>query len=151
MTYRKPAFPREHRQPHLAVQVFSKQFLNAFPLPRRQAPSEFALRVAGRSVPRSNMRAKKQTEVVEKKVAEQVRMLKAGQDYSSQLVENRVNVSIFALQKLNSWQFGVLSERIQSGAGDVVVYPIHGTRIAYSRIRFKVVNADAARRPGAHS
>lgn len=151
MTHRKSAFSRKGRESKLSLEILAKQFERAPSLPRRQAAAKFPRRIRGRGIAICYVRAKKQTEIVEKKVADQLRVLKARQNHSSQLVENRVNFSIFASQKFNSGQFGVLSERIQSCAGDVVVYPIYGTRIALSRIRFKVVNPDAARRPGAYS
>ena len=75
MTHGEPTFIGERRQPQLAFQVFSKQVLNPFSLPGRQATFEAFLHIARRPVTRRNMGAEKQPKIVKEELTEPVWIL----------------------------------------------------------------------------
>ena len=151
MTYRESAFCGEHRQPQLAFQIFSKQVLNPFSLPKRQTTFEALPHIARRGVPHSNMRAEEQTKIVEEEIAEPVWVLQRRKKHLRHLLENAVNRTVNASQMLDPRPFGIVSERIERGSRNVIVDPIDRARIAPPRIRFEVVDAHASRRPHRNS
>jgi len=62
-------------------------------------------------------------------------------------VKHRIHRAVHDLQRVDLGNLTIIRKGIECGARDVKVDPIHRAAVAGARIRLKIVNADAARRP----
>src|ERR1700682_3574697 len=59
----------------------------------------------------------------------------------------RIDMAMKALERLDPARLGIISKRIERGAGHVIVDPVDRTWVARTRIGLQVVNAHAASWP----
>src|SRR2546428_7610180 len=127
--------------------MFGEQFGRAAFLPWREPPTILASGAERRSVSVSHVRAKEETEIVEKELRERLWRLDRGQHHLRHLMQHWVDTAVDALERPDPAHLSVIRKPIEHGARHVIVNPVDRTGIARTRIGFQVVNADAASWP----
>ncbi len=138
---------RQGREAKGPVEMFGEQLGRAALLPRRETAAILAPGAERRRVGVSHVRAKEETEIVQKELGEGLRRVDRGQHHLRHLMQCRIDMAMNALERLDPARLGIISKRIEHGARHMIVDPVDGTGIASARIGFQVVNPHAASRP----
>ena len=127
--------------------MFGEQLSRAALLPRRETATVLASGAERWCVGVGHVRAKEQTEIVEKELGERLWRVDGGQHHLRHLMQHRVDTAMHALERPDPPRPGIVCKRIEHGARHMIVDPVDRTGIARTRIGFQIVNAHATRRP----
>src|ERR1700736_2159935 len=147
MAHGQATFTRQGREAERPVEMFGEQLGRAALLPRRETATILASGAERRSVGVSHVRAKEETEIVEKQRGERLWRVERGKHHLRHLIQRWVDTAMNALERPDPARLSIIRKRIEHGARHMIVDPVDRTGIARTRIGFQVVNAHAARRP----
>jgi len=138
---------RQGREAKGPVEMFGEQLGRAALLPRRETAAILASGAERRCVGVSHVRAKEETEIVQKELGEGLRRVDRGKHHLRHVMQCRIDMAMNALERLDPAGLGIIRKRIEHGARHMIVDPVDPTGIARTRIGFQVVNAHAASWP----
>src|SRR5712692_10005226 len=147
MAYGQATLRRHGREAQRPVEMFGEQLGRAALLPRRETATILASGAERRRVGVSHVRAKEETEIVEKELGERLWRGDRGKHHLRHLMQHWLDTAVNALERPNPARLSILSKRLEPGARHMIVAPVDRAAIARARIGFQVVNAHAVRQP----
>src|SRR5260221_6489939 len=147
MAYGQATFRRQGREAKRPVEMFGEQLGRAALLPRREAATIFASGAERRCVGVSHVRAKEETEIIEKELGDRLWRVDRGEHHLRHLMQHRVDTTVNALERQYPARLRIIRKCIEHGARHMIMNPVDRAGIARARIGFQVVNAHAARWP----
>ncbi len=135
---------RQGREAERPVEMFGEQLGRAALLPRRETAPILASGAERRSVGVSQVRAKEETEIVEKERGKRLWRVDRGKHHRRHLMQHWVDTAMRALERRDPARVSIIRKRIEHGPRHVIVHPVDRTGIARPRIGFQIVDADAA-------
>jgi hypothetical protein len=147
MAYGQATLGRQGLEAERPVEVFGEQLGRAALLPRRETAAIVASGAERRCVGVSHVRAKEETEIVQKELGERMPRVDRGKNHLRHLMQHWIDTAMDAFERPDPPRFSIVCKRIEHGAWHVIVDPVDWTGIARTRIGFQVVNTHAARRP----
>jgi hypothetical protein len=147
MAYGQATLGRQGLEAERPVEVFGEQLGRAALLPRRETAAILASGAERRCVGVSHVRAKEETEIVQKELGERLPRVDRGKHHLRHLMQHWIDTAMNALERPDPARLGIIRKRIEHGARHMIVDPVDRAGIARTRIGFQVVNAHAASWP----
>src|SRR5258706_16063830 len=130
----QPTLSGQGREAKGPVEMFGEQLGRAALLPRRETAAILASGAERRCVGVSHVRAKEETEIIQKELGEGLRRVDRGKHHLRHVMQCRIDMAMNALELRDPARLGIISKRIQKGTRHRIVYPDEPYRI--SRTRF---------------
>src|SRR5712692_5090012 len=120
-------FGWQGREAQGPVEMFGEQLGRAALLPRRETATMLASGAERRRVSVSHVRAKEETEIVEKELGERVWRVDRGKHHLRHLMQHWVDTAMNALQRPDPARLSTFRKRIEHGARHMIVNPVDRT------------------------
>src|SRR5258708_13038662 len=127
--------------------MFGEKLGRAALLPRRETAPILASGAERRSVGVSQVRAKEETEIVEKERGERLWRVDRGKHHRRHLMQHWVDTAIRALERRDPARLSIIRKRIEHGPRHGIVHPFNRTGLALPRFRSQILHPDPTLSP----